>query len=81
MNGRAKTKTHMKGNSICAFCKKSIPDTETARTFETPPDRGDLPVGSAWVICGEDCPDLPKGAEVFYRQIGFVTASGKGKRK
>jgi hypothetical protein len=61
-------KPRTKTEYVCAFCKKDIPEFETARTFETPPDRGQLPAGSGWVICGPDCPKLPKGAEVFYRK-------------
>lgn len=71
------------------WCGGEIPDTESARTFATPPGRIfvanneiiPLPAGSAWVICGGDCPELPEEAEVFYRTIGWETnpRSNKGK--
>jgi hypothetical protein len=53
--------------SKCIFCGGDIPEAETARTTETPPGQVPLPPGCAWVVCGENCPELPQGAQVFYR--------------
>lgn len=53
--------------SRCWHCGTDIPEAETARTTATPPGQVPLPPGSAWVICGEKCPNLPPNATVFYR--------------
>lgn len=71
------------------WCGNPIPDTESARTFATPPNRVfvangqvvSLPEGCGWVICGEHCPELPPNAVVFYRKIGWEVNPNSTKRK
>ena len=73
--GRATTV--LGSNPVCTHCKKPVPIWETARTF-VPPDGYDvMPTGVGFVICGEECPALPEGAEVFYRRLGYAWERGK----
>lgn len=64
------------GGSRCTHCKQVVPHGETARTYTPPDGYADMPVGVGFVICGEDCPELPPGSDVFYRPLGYAWARG-----